>query len=289
MKHVLAVDIGGTKTATAWVDEEGEITHKRKRRSGASLEESVTAIREALTDGDGAPAAVGVIVPGIFDSRTGTAWCPNLWGREQVPLRKALEDQLGLTVVVDNDRTGCVLGESWVGVARGLKDVVFVSIGTGIGVGIVSGGHVVRGAHGIGGSAGWMAVDSDWKEEFARCGGWEALSAGPAVARAYGAADAEAVAAAAKAGERRAIAVLENAARYSGRGVANLVSILNPEMVVMGGGVMHGASEWMLEVIREGMMLWAQPVSARACRVEMTMLGEDAGLLGAAWLAHGEI
>lgn len=289
MKHVLAVDIGGTKTTTAWVDEDGQVTHRRKVGSGADLKQSIAGIREALAEGNGPPAAVGVIVPGIFDSKTGTAWCPNLWGREQVPLRAELEDQLGLTVVADSDRTGYVLGECWTGVAQGLRDVVFVSIGTGIGVGILAGGHVVRGTHGIGGSAGWMAVDSGWKEEFARVGGWEALSAGPAVAKAFGAADAEAVVAAAQAGDARAIEVLENAARYSGRGVANLVSVLNPEMVVLGGGMMLGASDWMLEVIRDGMKMWAQPVAARACRVEMTILGEDAGLLGAAWLAHGEI
>jgi len=289
MKHVLAVNVGCVKTTIAWVDEDGRVTHRRESASGTDMKQGIAGIREALAEGNGPPAAVGVSVPGIFDSKTGTAWCPNLWGREQVPLRAALEEQLGLTVVADSDRSGNVLGECWVGVARGLRDVVFVSIGTGIGVGIVAGGHVVRGAHGMGGSAGWMAVDSDWKEEFARVGGWEALSAGPAVARAYGAQDAETVVTAAKAGDRRAIDVLENAARYSGRGVANLVSILNPEMVVLGGGLVTGAGDWMLEVIRDGMKMWAQPVSSRACKVELTALGEDAGLLGAAWLAHGEI
>lgn len=289
MKHVLAVDIGGTKTATAWVDENGQISHRRRSPSCGNMLDCAGAIREALAEAPEEPAAIGIIVPGIFDSKTGTAWCPNLWGREQVPLRAALEDQLGHTVVVDSDRTGYVLGECWVGVARGLKDVVFVSIGTGIGVGIKSGGHVVRGAHGIGGAAGWMAVGPDWREEFARVGGWEALSAGPAIAKAYGAANAEAVVAAAKTGDCRAVEILESAARYSGRGVANLVSMLNPEMVVLGGGVLLGAAEWMLEIIRDGMKMWAQPVSSRVCKVEMTTLGEDAGLLGAAWLAHGEI
>lgn len=289
MKHVLAVDLGGTKTTTALVDESGSAHQRRKRPAGRSLEESVGQVVEAVAEAGWQAAAVGVIVPGIFDARTGQAWCPNLWGFDEVPLRTALEQRIGLPVLVDSDRSGHVLGESWIGAARGLHNVVFVAIGTGIGVGILSGGEVVRGAHGIAGAAGWMALGAEWREEFGRCGGWEAESAGPAVARAFSVEEVEEVVAAARNGDQRAIGVLEHAARYTGRGVANLVSILNPEMVVLGGGLMCGAGEWMMDVIREEMMRWAQPVSARACRLKMTELGEDAGLLGAAWLAHGEI
>lgn len=288
MTRVLAADIGGTKTSTAWVDAEGRVERRQKHASGGTLAETVAAIQSAVAGGDGQPAAIGVIVPGIYDARTGKAWCPNLWGGNEVALGPALEDRLGMRVTVESDRTGYVLGESWLGAARGMRDVVFVSMGTGIGVGILSGGRVVSGAHGIAGAAGWMSLDAEWHERYARCGGWEAESAGPAVAAAYGAGNAEQVVAAARGGDGRAVEVLRRAAKVTGRGVANLISILNPEMVVMGGGLMTGAGEWMMDVIRDESTRWAQPIAARRCRVEMTHLGEDAGLLGAARLAHGE-
>lgn len=289
MKTVLAADIGGTKTSTAWVDERGAATRFHKRPSGGTVAETISAIRKAVLEGERPPAAIGVIVPGIYDPESGKAWCPNLWGGEEVALGAALAESLGVKVVVESDRTGYVLGESWLGAARGLNDAVFVSIGTGIGAGILAGGRVVQGAHGIAGSAGWMSLGGEWSERFARCGNWEAESAGPAVAAAYGARRAEEVVAAAKYGDARAAEVLRRAARFTGRGVANLISVLNPEMVVMGGGLIADAAEFMMDVIREEAARWAQPLSARRCRIEMTQLGENAGLLGAARLAHGEI
>lgn len=288
MRQVLAIDLGGTKTASALVDESGNVYRYLKQPAGHSLAESVRQVTEAVAEAGGQAVAVGVIVPGIFDSRTGNAWCPNLWGMEEAPLRAALGERIGIPVYVDSDRAGYVLGESWMGAARGLEDVVFVGVGTGIGVGILSGGVLVRGAHGIAGAAGWMAIGSEWREEYERCGCWEAEAAGPAVARAYGAVTAEAVVKAARQGNPEARAVIENAARSTGRGVANLISVLNPEMVVLGGGLLQGAHEWMLDVIREEALRWAQPIAARKCRFELTQLGEDAGLLGAARLAQRE-
>lgn len=282
MKHVLAVDLGGTKTATAVVAEGGLIAERRKEPAGKSLEASVAQIAGACAE---KVDAVGVIVPGIYDTRTGNAWCPNLWGMEEVPLRDELQRRLKIPVCVDSDRAGYVLGESWMGAARGLENVVFVAIGTGIGAGILAEGSVVRGAHGIAGAVGWMTLEETWRPEYAGCGQWERECAGPAIAREFGAPGTEEVAEAARRGDERAKRVLRRAASFAGRGVANLISVLNPEMVVLGGGLIQGAGEFMLGTIREEAMRWAQPVSVRKCRIEMTQLGEDAGLLGAARLA----
>jgi glucokinase len=286
---VLAVDFGGTKTTTALVDQDGAVHRRRKQPSGRSLRESVAQVAESYADTKADAEAIGVIVPGIFHPGTGMSWCPNLWGHEEVPLLAALREEIGVPIAADCDRSGYVLGESWLGVARGLRDVVYVAIGTGVGVGILSDNRVVRGAHGIAGAAGWMAVGPDWQEAFARSGEWEALSAGPSVAMAYGAPDAETVVAAAGKGDRRAVEALNRAAIYAGRGIANLISVLNPEIVVLGGGLLQGARDWMLPVIRQETLRWAQPIAAQRCRLEMTELGEDAGLLGAARLAHGEV
>jgi len=162
---------------------------------------------------------------------------------------------------------------------------VFVAIGTGIGVGILSDGRVLRGAHGIAGAAGWFALDPAWTEAYGTMGCWEAEAAGPAIARRAGRSDAGEVVEAARAGDPGARAVIARAAGYTAMGVANLVSVINPEVVVLGGGLGYGAADLLLDPVRAGVRRWAQPIAAARCRIEASQLGEDAGLLGAARLA----
>lgn len=281
MPTVLAVDLGGTKTAIASVDRDGTISGRQTLAAAHSLDESVEQIAASCHDVD----AAGIIVPGIYAPSTGRAWCPNLWGMDEVPLLAALNDRLPVPAFIDSDRSGCVLGEAWLGAARGLRHVVFVAIGTGIGVGVISDGVVLRGAAGIAGAAGWFALGPDWRDAYAQTGCWEAEAAGPAVARRAGVADAHAVVSAARAGSADAQAALDRAARYTGMGVANLISVFNPEAVVLGGGLMVGAGEMVIERIRTEAGRWAQPIAASHCRIELSQLGETAGLLGAGRLA----
>ncbi len=281
MTHVLAADLGGSKTALAHVSAGGALRETRTLPSARTLDESVAHIAEAVGDAH----AVGVIVPGIYTPSTGKAWCPNLWGADEVPLLEALRSRVRVPLAIDSDRAGYVLGESWLGAARRLSDVAYVALGTGIGVGILSGGRVLRGAHGIAGAAGWFALDPDWKPEYAACGGWESESAGPGIARRYGVDDPAAVFRAARDGDPRARAVLDRVARYAGMGIANLISLLNPEVVVLGGGVVQGAGDLLIGPIRHEVLRWAQPIAAGRCRIELTQLGATAGVLGAARLA----
>ncbi|HWR51973.1 MAG TPA: ROK family protein [Bryobacteraceae bacterium] len=282
MSRVLAVDLGGTKHASALVDEAGGVTEKRKLPADRSLEGTVSQIADRAS-GSGIDR-VGIIVPGIYDPRNGTAWAPNLWGWDPVPLRAALERRLSVPATIASDRAGYVLGEQWLGAARGLQDVAFVAVGTGIGVGILSGGRLIEGAHGIAGAAGWMAVDRAWKPEYERTGCWEWEAAGPAVARRAGLDSAQAVVEAACKGDERAMAALEETASFLAMGIANLISILDPDAVILGGGLMQ-AGDVLLERIRAHVPRWAQPIAARLTRIELTALGEDAGLFGAARLA----
>jgi glucokinase len=286
MKHVLAVDLGGTKTAMALVDESGCRTAKLKLPAAQGVEASIAQIAACLSGSEA--CAAGIVVPGIYDPASGEAWAPNLWGQERVPLRRLAAERLGLPVVISSDRSGYVLGEQWLGAAQGMVDVVYVSVGTGIGAGILCGGRLVEGAHGIAGAAGWMVIGGPWKEEYRDAGGWESEAAGPAVARRAGLASVEAVAAAARSGDERALAVLRDTADFLALGVANLISVLNPAMVVLGGGVLR-AGDLLFERIRQNALRWTQPVAAGMTRIEMTMLGEDAGLLGAARLAWAEV
>jgi glucokinase len=265
MQVVLAVDLGGTKSAIATVARDGATMEYRKVPAITSMDETIETIAMAARS----VSAIGIVVPGIFNAATGGVWCPNLFGRDEVPMLEAVQRRVDVPVVIDSDRAGYVAGESWLGAARGLRDVIFVAVGTGIGVGILAGGQIVRGARGIAGAAGWWSLAPEWNATYEQCGCWEAEAAGPAIARASDS--------------------IGKAADFTGRAVANLISIFDPEMVVLGGGVMQGQFDQFIGPVREAVLRWGQPISARACRIERTALGDRAGLLGAARLAFERI
>ena len=293
--RILGIDFGGTKTALALVDQNGRILARAERAShegGRPLAwDALAAWADDTLRGAGLSwrelDGVGAIVPGIYDPRSGRAWAPNLWGRDEVELRAELAPRLPAPLAIDSDRSGYVLGESWLGAARGARDVVFLAVGTGIGAGILSDGRVLRGAHGVAGAVGWLATAGDFEPRYGALGCFEAEAAGPALARRGGAASAEEVVAAARAGDpaaRRAVGVTVEALA---RGVASLISLLNPELVVLGGGVMQ-AQDLFLEPIRAAVTRWAQPIAVHQGRIVATALGPDAGVLGAARLAFPE-
>jgi glucokinase len=294
-RPVLAVDLGGTKVSFAVVDADGTIRARAKRSShegvagigydaiAASAADTVRAAGLRWED----VRAAGVVVPGIYDPATARAWAPNLWGRDEVPLGEELRERLPVPVVVDSDRSGYVLGEAWRGAARDCTDVVFLAVGTGIGAGILSHGRLVRGRGGIAGAVGWFALDPRWREDYGRMGSFEAEAAGPALARRLGAASAEDVAAAARRGDPAARRAVGETVEWLAMGIANLISALDPQVVVLGGGLMQ-ASDLFLEPVRRAVRRWAQPKAVEECRIEATELGEDAALFGAARLAFLE-
>jgi glucokinase len=289
---VVAIDLGGTKLATAVVGGRGPIYASRRapvaKASPEATVEQIVAEAGACVETAGFSweriAAVGVIVPGIYDASRATAWAPNLWGDKDVPLLAALAGCLPVPVRIDSDRAGYVLGEQWLGAAQGLSDVVFLAVGTGIGAGILSGGRLIRGAGDIAGAVGWFALNPQSRDISRTVGCWEAEAAGPAVARKGGRESAQQVAEAARRGDPAAVAIMEETACYLAMGIANLISVLNPQMVVLGGGLMQ-AADLLLEPIRRAVPLWAQPRSAAQARIELTRLGDQSGVLGAARLA----
>jgi glucokinase len=291
-RPVLAVDLGGTKASFAVVGPDGGVRARAKRASHeggvaigheAIAASAAEAVRSAGLEWEDVRAA-GVVVPGIYDPATGRAWAPNLWGPDEVAVGEELRKHLPVPVVIDSDRSGYVLGEAWRGAARGATDVVFLAVGTGIGAGILSHGRLVRGSGGIAGAVGWFALDPRWREDYGRMGGFETEAAGPALARRMGAASAEEVAAAARRGDLAARKAVDETVEWLAMGVANLVSALNPQVVVLGGGLMQ-ASDLFLDPVRRAVRRWAQPKAVEQCRIEPTALGEDAALFGAARLA----
>ena len=290
MHAVVAVDLGGTKLSAAVVDGAGRILARAKQPADrqdtaaqiASIAEEV--LRAAGMEW-GAVSAAGLVVPGIYWPETGDVWAPNLFGMDNVPLGRDLAARLPVPLAVDSDRTGYVLGERWLGAARGLDDIVFLAVGTGIGAGILVGGQPCRGAGGVAGSVGWFALGPRNDPAPRQAGFWENQAAGPALARRAGMATAEEVITAVRRGDASARQALDETIPWLAMGIANLISMLNPAMIVLGGGLMDGAGDLLLEPIRREIMNWAQPVAARQVRVELSQLGGDAGMLGAARLA----
>ena len=289
-KHVVAIDLGGTKLAAAVVSATGQISKQRtlevnSASSLAPLHQILAVARELI----GAQkrteriSAIGVAIPGLV-RRDGTVWAPNLKGWKRMPLARRLKRALGLPVVVESDRNAAVLGETWFGAARGKNDAIVLMLGTGIGAGIWSGGRLVRGAHELSGCAGWMVVADSYGTEAQQLGQLESLAAGPAIARAAGAVNAQHVAEAARRGDPAAIQVYRDAGRVLGYAVANLVSLFDPEVVVIGGGLAK-ASDLFLEVLATAAKQRAQPIAGKRVRIVRSPLGSQANLLGVARLA----
>lgn len=304
---VLAVDLGGTKLAAALVKSDGKVLARRNvqvdGRSALAPVKQIAALARELVGRKtlrGRVAAVGVAVPGLV-RQDGSVWAPNLPGWKKMPLARRLKSALGVTVVVESDRNAAVLGEAWRGAARGKNDAIVLMLGTGIGAGILSGGRLVRGAHELSGCAGWLVVTDEPASKGECVGQLESLAAGPAIARAAqkGLArsktgllkeiaadriDAYTVADAARSGDMVGIEVYQRAGRLLGYGVANMVSLFDPEIVVIGGGL-AGASDLFLDTLLAAMRERAQPIAGKKVKVTVSRLGGDANLLGVASVA----
>ncbi|HUP48158.1 MAG TPA: ROK family protein [Thermoanaerobaculia bacterium] len=286
--RVLAVDLGGTKVAVAVVTSRGAVRNRiTEPVDTSSPRAAVDQIVRLARDAGGDPAAIGIAVPGLARP-DGTVWAPNLPGWDRMPLGRLLRQKLRLPVTVESDRNAAVLGEAWRGAARGRTDVVSLIIGTGIGAGILSGGRIVRGAHELSGCAGWLVVTDETNEQTSKSGSLEALAAGPAVARLAGALSAEELAEKARRGDARARAAFARAGRLLGLAVANLINTLDPQAVVLGGGL-SAASDLFLDDLRRAALERGQPLSTPEVEITLSTLGGDANLLGAARAAFADL
>ena len=204
-------------------------------------------------------------------------------------------------MLVESDRNAAVLGECWRGAAKGKSDVIVLMVGTGIGAGILSGGRIIRGAHELSGCAGWLTVTGEVAPGRKNMGELESLAAGPAIARAArerlrrgdeGSLSeldapqitAHEVAAAARQGDPMARDIFARAGKVLGLGVANIVSLFDPQVVIIGGG-MAAAADLYLESLRRALLERAQPLAAKRVKLVVSKLGDAANLLGCARLA----
>ncbi|MEW6045986.1 MAG: ROK family protein [Bacillota bacterium] len=291
MATVAAVDIGGTQVRAALIEGGGTILRRlaepvERANDGPSLTAQVAGLVRRLS---GEPLALGVSLPAVIDRTAGRVeWAPNLPGWNGVPLGGELSAALGLPVALEYDGHAAVLGEHWAGTGRGVAELAFVIVGTGVGGGFISGGQLVRGFTNLAGAGGWMSVPAPrgWDAQSACQKGFlESLIAGPALQQAAARQLGQALAPRdlfdrASAGDPACRAIVEGALEHLGWALVNVVSLLNPQLVLLGGSVglrFAGYADRLEAMIRRH----AQPWSARAARVAPAGLGDDAGLLGA--------
>jgi glucokinase len=294
---VLAVDIGGTKTAVAAVNVHGDIGRRWRWPTDESPDAWLDRLVAIMSEFHGPldrPRAIGVAVPAVLDdARERVLWAPNLPGWKNFPLADMLRQRMVLPVVMDLDGHMGAAGEHWQGALKGIDDCVFIVVGTGIGGGIVIQGRVHHGRHDLSGCLGWMVVgDRDGVPERAGSVGWLESQAGGSTLQelagtlGYGRAPqpVEELVAAAAAGDAGATAVLVRAGQLIGRAVANVVNLLSPKAVALGGTVILGTPIVLAEV-RKTVAVYAHPYLRSGLVIVEAATGADAPLLGAARLA----
>jgi glucokinase len=307
---VIGVDLGGTKLLAGVVDSDLNVHHRvfRHAREGKGTEQLLDALVEAVEEVRNAAGreltAVGFGVPSLVDARTGIATTTVHLPLRDVPLRDVMAERLGVPVVVDNDANAAMFAEVRRGAARGARTAALLTLGTGIGGGIVVDGQVLHGAHGGAGEWGHMVVDLDGPE--CTCGNrgcLEMLVSGTALGRAARrAAQDQPDSGFGKAlragreitgmlatelahdGDPVALDVVTLAGQYLGVGLSNVINILNPEVVVVGGGVI-AAGELLLAPARKVVAERALAPSRDQVRIVPTRFGDASGMVGAALLA----
>src|SRR3954468_16775556 len=305
---VIGVDLGGTKLLAGTVDAELRVHHRAYRlsRHDAALETIVEAADEAREAARGEVLAVGVGVPCLVTPRTGVAMACNHFPLVDVPLRDLLAERLGLPVVVDNDATAALVAECRYGAARGARNALILTIGTGVGGGMLVDGHVVRGASGAAGELGHVVIDESGPPCPGNCpshGCLEAFVSGPALAI-EGRARAEAepssglgaalgagrkitgplVTERAHDGDPAARAAIAALGRRLGVGMTSLINALNPEVLVVAGGLI-AAGDLLLDPAREVVAERALVPARDQVRIVAARFAAESGMLGAASLA----
>ena len=311
---VIALDLGGTKLAAALFSDNGDILFKTNsrldKRQGAEVGklilQQVNEIFDKAEVMNEKVPAIGICVPGIAYARTGKVWAPNIPGWDDYPLLEELRQSINnnkIKIKIDSDRACYILGEVWKGNAQGCSDAIFLSVGTGIGAGILINNEVLRGSHDIAGAIGWMALDRPFKEKYIACGDFEYNASGEGILKVAkemlddahfsksalkkintDQLSAKDVFDAYEKGDELSRKVISNAIECWGMAVANLVSLFNPEKIIFGGGVFGPALKFLNEIHSEAKK-WAQPISIQQVKLQDSALGNDAGLYGAGWLA----
>jgi len=316
---ILGVDLGGSKILTAVVNSRGEMLSSDESITPAQkghemvIQSILESAYRALERADVAISeltAVGVGAPGLSNPETGILFTsPNLPGWRDIPLRDIMQEKLGRKTFLINDANAAALGEFYFGAARGVHNFIYITLSTGIGGGIVIDGKLYSGAIGAAGEVGHMTIDDEGP--ICNCGNrgcWETLASGTALAREarhrikegvrtsileYAEGDVEKVTAqvihsAAEQGDSLAKELIARTGYYVGVGLANLINIFNPELIVIGGGLSN-IGDMLLKPAFKVAEERAYNEAFQAVRFTSPKLGRNSGVLGAAAFALQEM
>jgi len=308
-KYLGAVDLGGSKILSIIAQGDGRRLGEDRRPTDAEagpdgvLERIVGSLQEVLAKaglGQGDLAAVGICSPGPCDIDAGViSSAPNLPGWRDVPICRSLEERLGVPTRLENDANAAALGEHVYGAGRGCRHLIYMTVSTGIGGGLIIDGRLYRGATGVAGELGHMTIEPDGP--LCGCGNrgcLEALASGTAIAArgeelvAQGGSallvrlaqeeddlTAETVSRAADQGDIACQGIIQRAGYYLGIGLASYVNIFNPEVIIIGGGLAK-AGELLLAPARAEMAARAMPEALKAVQLKMAELGDYGGVMG---------
>ena len=294
----LGVDIGGTAVKLGMVNSAGQILKKVERSVSFDgfrtpiIETVVAAIRDFLGNGTPAPLGIGVSATGQIDAEAGVVagTCGNLPGWEGTDIAGRLRREFALPVRVANDANCMCLGEVRFGAGRGFTDVVGVTIGTGIGGGIITGGHLLAGSRGLGGEIGHIRIHAGdgLPCTCGHSGCWEQYASTTALVREAKRrdprlSDGRRIFEAARDGDPAADALIEDWIREIAAGLAGLVHLLNPQIILIGGGV-SSQQERLIEPLAESVRNSVMPAFAKGLKIRAAKLKNDAGVVGAACL-----
>ena len=317
-RPVIAIDFGGTQIRAAVVDPGGEVRGMRFAETGAGDDPTAVLARigdtaqealESAGEAASACAAIGVAAPGPLDYETGSILrAPNIPGFDNVAVAGPLRERFGLPTFLGNDANLAVLAEHEYGAGRGVNDMVYVTVSTGVGAGILVDGELLLGSTGNAGEVGHMTVDFHAPVHTSgNIGCVEQFGAGLGIARyaeellgahpesplhalfeERGELSARDVAAAARAGDALAGIAWDRAIRALGAGFVSFIHVLNPGLIVVGGGVAN-AGDFLLDPLREYVQKYAMPGFKEDLRIVPWTLGEKIGILGAAVWARRQL
>ncbi len=295
-KIALALDLGGTNIRLAAIGEDGTVFSRSRSATptNSSAEDIVGLIvtlanecRNSVPDASNV-FAIGAAVPATIDEAAGVLnKLPNLPALEGVSLRDILSDRLGIPTILENDANAAAFGENWLGASRGVDDSICITLGTGVGGGLIINGRPFRGKDGTAGELGHICVEP--QGVMCGCGGRgciEQYASATAIVRMAREAGMDSntsfeVYTAAKGGSDAAAGVFQLMGSYLGIGISSLINVLNPEMVVLGGGV-AAAWELFIKPVAAEIALRSFRQPAERANIVRAELGDDAGILGAA-------
>ncbi|SFA96241.1 MULTISPECIES: ROK family glucokinase [unclassified Bacillus (in: firmicutes)] len=314
-KWLVGVDLGGTTTKLAFINVYGEIIHKWEiptdnsdegKNITINIAKSIDQTLEELDASKSKLLGIGMGAPGPVNLATGVVYkTVNLGWKDHYPLKDLLEVETTLPAVIDNDANCAALGEMWKGAGNGAKDLVCVTLGTGVGGGVIANGDIVQGVSGAAGEIGHI-TSIPFGGALCGCGKTgclETIASATGIVRlanerlgdeeinsslrdiliSNGKISAKDVFDHARNGDEMALKVLDEVGMHLGLALANIANTLNPEKIVLGGGVSK-AGDVLLNIVKSNFEKFAFPRVKESTNITLATLGNDAGVIGAAWL-----